>query len=308
MSKLTATDWIWRDGNFVAWNECNVHLLAHSVQYGSAIFEGIRCYSTPRGPAIFRLREHMERLLGSARIYRFDMKYALDDLVQAARSVVAKNNLDACYLRPMVLRGYGASSMVPFASPVEVFIPCWPYGAYLGDGAHENGVDACVSSWQRVAPNTIPTMAKIAGNYLSGMLIKMQALADGYAEAIAMGPDGKLSESSGANTFLIKNGAIYTAPVDASILPGITRDCVMSIAKDLGIPVYERELLRESVYLADEIFFCGTAVEITPVKSVDRIPVGEGKPGPVTRALQQRFNETTSGRVEDKHGWLTPVN
>lgn len=305
MSQLTATDWIWRDGSFVPWADCNIHLLSHSVQYGSAIFEGIRCYETPKGPAIFRLREHMERLLGSAKVYRFDMKYSLDDLVQAARAVVVKNNMTACYLRPMVLRGYGASSMVPFASPVEVFIPCWPYGAYLGAGAHENGVDACISSWMRVAPNTIPTMAKIAGNYLSGMLIKMQALADGYAEAIAMGPDGKLSESSGANTFLVKNGAIYTAPVDASILPGITRDCVMSLAKDLGIPVHERELLRESVYLADEVFFCGTAVEITPVRSVDRIPVGAGKPGPVTQALQQRFNETTSGRIPDTHGWLT---
>lgn len=307
MSQLTPTDWIWRDGSFVAWNDCNFHLLSHSMQYGSAIFEGIRCYSTPKGPAVFRLPEHMERLMGSAKVYRFDMKYTAADLVKAACEVVKKNGMSACYIRPMVLRGFGASSMVPFASPVEVCIPCWPYGAYLGDGAHENGVDVCISSWQRVAPNTIPTMAKIAGNYLSGMLIKMQALADGYAEAIALGPDGKLSEASGANTFLVKNGAIYTAPVDASILPGITRDCVMKMAADLKIPVYERDLLRESVYLADEAFFCGTAVELTPIRSVDRIPVGAGKPGPITRALQERFNATTTGKIDDTHGWLTHV-
>jgi branched-chain amino acid aminotransferase len=308
MSQLTATDWIWRDGTFVPWNECNVHLLAHSMQYGSAVFEGIRCYKTPAGPAIFRLREHFDRMMGSCKVYRMEVTYGIDDLVKAACETVRRNRMDACYLRPMVIRGYGAASMVPFASPVEVFIPCWPYGAYLGDGAHEHGVDVCVSSWMRVSPNTIPTMAKIAGNYLSGMLIKMQALADGYAEAIALGPDGKISESSGANTFFVRNGAIYTAPIDSSLLPGITRDTVMTLAHDLGIPVHERELLRESVYLADEVFFCGTAVEITPVRSVDKLPVGNGKPGPVTRALQQRFHAITHGTAEDTHGWLTPVN
>lgn len=307
MSQLTPTEWIWRDGSFVRWADCTVHLLSHSMQYGSAIFEGVRCYKTPNGPAIFRLREHFDRMMGSCKVYRMDIKFTMDELVEAAKETVRRNRMEACYLRPMVLRGFGAASMVPFASPIEVYIPCWPYGAYLGDGAHENGVDVCVSSWARVAPNTIPTMAKIAGNYLSGMLIKMQALADGYAEAIALGPDGKISESSGANTFLVKNGTLFTAPVDASLLPGITRDTVMKIAEDLGIQVQERELLRESVYLADEIFFCGTAVEVTPVRSVDKIPVGAAKPGPVTRAIQARFNETVAGKIADKHGWLTAV-
>lgn len=308
MSQINETEWIWRDGKFVRWADATIHVLSHSVQYGSAVFEGIRCYPTDKGPAIFRLQAHLERMMGSCKIYRMDPPWTVEQLVEAARELVRKNTMNACYLRPMVLRGYGASSMVPFASPIETFLPCWPWGAYLGTGAHEDGVDAQVSSWNRVAPNTIPTMAKIAGNYLSGMLVKMQALADGYAEGISLGPDGMLSEASGANLFLVKGGRIFTAPVDGTLLPGITRDTILSLAGDVQVQVNVQDMPRESLYLADEIFFCGTAVEITPVRSVDKIPVGKGKPGPVTRALQERFRQTVTGEIADVHGWLTHVN
>lgn len=307
-AKLTETEWIWRDGEFVRWKDATVHVLSHSVQYGSAVFEGIRCYSTPKGPAIWRLHAHLERLMGSCKIYRMEPSWSIDDLVAATKELVKKNGMDACYIRPMVLRGYGAASMVPFASPIETFLPCWPWGAYLGSTALQEGVDATVSSWNRVAPNTIPTMAKIAGNYLSGMLVKMQALADGYAEGIALSPEGMISEGSGANLFLVKGNTIVTAPVDGTLLPGITRDALITMATDLGYTVNIQEMPREALYLVDEVFFCGTAAEITPVRSVDKIPVGKGKPGPVTRALQERFMQTVTGAIEDTRGWLTYVN
>ena len=307
MYTLTETEWIWHDGTFVRWADATIHVMSHSVQYGSSVFEGIRCYQTPQGPAIFRLQDHLTRLFGSCRIYRMEMRYTPEDLVEACRDLVRRNKLESCYLRPMVLRGYGAASMVPFASPIEVFLPCWPWGAYLGEGALENGVDAGVSSWNRVAPNTIPTMAKMAGNYLSGMLVKMQALADGYAEGIALGPDGMISEGSGQNVFLVRGNTVFTPPVDGTLLPGVTRDTVLTLARDLDLTVREQDLPREALYLADEVFFSGTAAEITPVRSVDRITVGAGKPGPVTRALQQRFMQTVTGAIPDAHRWLTPV-
>ena len=307
MSQLTKTDWIWKDGTFVRWDDCQVHVLAHSMQFGSSIFEGIRCYATPRGPAIFRLREHMTRFLNSARVYRMDVTYSVDDLVQANRALVVKNGLDACYLRPMIIRGYGAAGMVPFESPLEVYLPCWPWGTYLGEGALENGVDVCISTWQRVAPNTIPAMAKVAGNYLGGQLIKMEALANGFAEAIALDTGGRVSEGSGQNVFVVRNGALYTPPVDGSLLPGITRDAVIALATDAGIPVHIEAIAREALYMADEIFFSGTAAEITPVRSVDRIKVGAGKPGPVTQRLQADFDNVTHGKTPDTHGWLTHV-
>jgi branched-chain amino acid aminotransferase len=307
MSQITKTDWIWKDGSFVRWDDCQVHVLAHSMQFGSSIFEGIRCYATPRGPAIFRLREHMTRFVNSAKVYRMELAYSVDDLVQANRALVAKNALDACYLRPMALRGYGAAGMIPFASPIEVYLPCWPWGTYLGEGALENGVDVCVSTWQRVAPNTIPAMAKVAGNYLGGQLIKMEALANGFAEAIALDTGGRVSEGSGQNVFVVRNGAIYTPPVDGSLLPGITRDTVIALAHDAGIPVQVEAIAREALYMADELFFSGTAAEITPVRSVDHIKVGAGKPGPVTQRLQADFLDITHGRAPDAHGWLTHV-
>ncbi len=307
MSQLPKTDWIWKDGSFVRWDDCQVHVLAHSMQFGSSIFEGIRCYATPRGPAIFRLREHMTRFLNSAKVYRMEPAYTVDELVQANRALVTKNGVDSCYLRPMILRGFGAAGMVPFESPIEVYLPCWPWGTYLGEGALENGVDVCISTWQRVAPNTIPAMAKVAGNYLGGQLIKMEALANGFAEAIALDTGGRVSEGSGQNVFVVRDGALYTPPVDGSLLPGITRDAVMTLAEDAGIPVHIEAIAREALYMADELFFSGTAAEITPVRSVDRIRIGAGKPGPVTQRMQSAFENVTHGKAPDTHGWLTYV-
>lgn len=305
--KITETEWIWHDGEFIRWRDATVHVLSHSMQFGSSAFEGIRCYATPRGPAIFRLEDHLKRLVTSCRIYRMELKHSVDDLVAACCELVDRNKLEACYLRPMVIRGYGAAGMVPFDSPVEIYLPCWPWGAYLGEGALENGVDACVSSWHRMAPNTIPAMAKIAGNYLSGQLIKMEALANGFAEAIALGPDGMISEGSGQNTFVVADGTVYTPPVNGTLLSGITRQSVITLARDAGIPVVEQEMPREMLYAADEIFLTGTASEVTPVRSVDRITVGSGRVGPITQQLQQRFLDVVRGVVEDPYGWLTYV-
>jgi branched-chain amino acid aminotransferase len=307
MSRITETTWIWRDGEFIKWADAQVHVLSHSMQFGSSIFEGIRCYKTPNGPAIFRLEDHLQRMLNSCKIYRIELKYSIEDLVAAACELVERNKLDACYLRPMVVRGYGAAGMIPFESPIEVYLPCWPWGTYLGEGALENGIDACVSTWHRVAPNTIPAMAKIAGNYLGGQLIKMEALANGFAEAIALGTDGMISEGSGQNIFLVQGGTLYTTPINGTLLPGITRRSIMTLATDAGIPVRDEPLPREMLYTADEVFLSGTAAEVTPVKSVDRITVGDGRPGPITQQLQRQYLDIVKGAVEDRHGWLTFV-
>lgn len=307
MAKLTQTDWIWRDGEFVAWQDATVHVLAHSMQFGSSAFEGVRCYDTPRGPAIFRLEDHLQRLINSCRIYRMEVPYGVDELVAACCELVERNALRSCYIRPMVIRGFGAAGMVPFDSPVEVFLPCWPWGAYLGEGALENGVDTCVSSWHRMAPNTIPSMAKVAGNYLGGQLIKMEALANGFDEAIALGPDGMISEGSGQNVFVVHRGVLFTTPLNGTLLPGITRESIMTLARDAGMDVREQPLQREILYTADEIFLTGTASEVTPVRSVDRIKVGAGRAGEVTKQLQRTFLDLVHGKVEDRHGWLTFV-
>jgi branched-chain amino acid aminotransferase len=307
MAKLTTTDWIWRDGEFVAWQDATVHVLAHSMQFGSSAFEGVRCYDTPGGPAIFRLEDHLQRLLNSCRIYRMEVPYAVDELVAACCELVERNALRSCYIRPMVIRGFGAAGMVPFDSPVEVFLPCWPWGAYLGEGALENGVDTCVSSWHRMAPNTVPSMAKVAGNYLGGQLIKMEALANGFDEAIALGPDGMISEGSGQNVFVVHKGVLFTTPLNGTLLPGITRESIMTLARDAGIEVREQPLQREILYTADEIFLTGTASEVTPVRSVDRLKVGAGRAGEVTKQLQRTFLDLVHGKVEDRHGWLTFV-
>lgn len=307
MAKLSETSYIWRDGAFIEWKDATVHVLAHSVQFGSAVFEGIRCYATPQGPAVFRLREHLRRMAHSCKIYRMPLRYTLDELVEATKELVRRNGLDACYIRPMVLRGYGAAGMVPFDSPVEVYLPCWPWGTYLGAGALEQGVDACVSTWHRVAPNTIPAVAKIAGNYLGGQLIKMEALANGYDEAIALGPDGMVSEGSGQNVFAVESGVLYTPPIDGTLLPGITRSAVIALAEELGIRVVVQPLTREVLYTCDELFVCGTASEVTPVRSVDKLPVGDGTVGPVTKRLQALFLDVVNGRVPDTRGWLTYV-
>jgi len=307
MARLTATEWIWRDGEFVRWADAQVHVLAHSMQFGSSIFEGIRCYETAAGPAIFRLHDHLQRMVNSCRIYRIELPYSIDDLVLAACQLVDRNRLTSCYVRPMVVRGYGAAGMVPFDSPIEVYIPCWPWGAYLGEGALENGVDACVSSWHRMAPNTLPAAAKAAGNYLGGQLIKMEALANGYGEAIALGPAGMLSEGSGQNVFVVQGGTLYTPPIDGTLLTGITRATVLTLAQESGIPVREQPLPREMLYAADEVFVTGTASEVTPIRSVDRIVVGTGKRGPITERLQQRYFQVVTGADDDPHGWLTNV-
>jgi branched-chain amino acid aminotransferase len=305
MAKIGETEWIWRDGAFVKWQDATVHVLAHSVQFGSAVFEGIRCYSTPKGPAIFRLREHLKRMFDSCKIYRMDPPWTMEQMIEAHKEVVRKNGMKECYIRPMVIRGYGAAGMVPHDSPIETFVPCWPWGSYLGDAAMERGVDACISTWNRIAPNTIPAAAKIAGNYLSGQLIKMEALRNGFDEAIALGPEGMISEGSGQNVFIVDGGELYTPPLDGTLLPGITRDTVIRIAQDEGITVRVQPLTRETLYTGAEAFVCGTASEVTPIRSVDRLPVGDGKVGPITRRIQQRYLDIVNGRAADVHGWLT---
>jgi len=307
MAGISATQWIWRDGAFIPWADAQVHVLSHSMQFGSAAFEGIRCYNTPNGPAVFRLREHLQRLVHSCHIYRMALPYTIDQLIASTRELIVRNEMLSCYIRPMVVRGFGASGMVPFESPIEVYLPCWTWGAYLGDDAIANGVDACVSSWSRMAPNTVPSLAKVAGNYLSGQLIKMEALANGYGEGIALGPTGTVSEGSGQNVFLVSGGVIYTSPLDGTLLGGITRASIITLAERAGIRVREQTIPREMLYTADELFLSGTASEVTPVRSVDRITVGAGKPGPITLRLQKEFLDIANGRAPDEFAWLTHV-
>jgi branched-chain amino acid aminotransferase len=306
-ARISEADWIWKDGAFVPWAQARVHVLSIAVQFGSSVFEGIRCYGGHAGPAIFRLHEHIRRLMDSCRIYRMDPGRSAPELEQACIDTIARNALSDCYLRPMVLRGYGAPGMSGVGSPIEVFICAWPWGTYLGEGALEKGVDVCVSSWHRPAPNTFPSAAKGAGHYNNAQLIKFEAMANGYVEAIALGPDGLVSEGSGQNLFLVRDGVLITPPLDGTNLTGITRDAVLRIAADLGITAREQPVPRESLYTADELFFTGTASEVTPIRSVDRIPIGSGRAGPLTLRLQQHFLAVATGRLPDTHGWLTPV-
>jgi len=298
---------IWHNGKFVAWDEARIHVLSHVVNYGSAVFEGVRCYATPSGPAIFRLKEHTERLLNSAKIYRMDVGFTREQLMEAMKELVRVNQMGACYLRPIVLRGYGDMGVDPSGCPVEVFMACWEWGKYLGKESLEEGTDVCVSSWCRLAPNTLPAMAKAAANYMNSQLIRMEAKANGYSEGIALDVNGFVSEGSGENIFVVRDGTLYTPPLGSSILPGITRDTVIRLARQLNYPVVEQAIAREALYIADEVFFCGTAVEITPVRSVDKISIGAGRRGPVTKALQEEFFAIIEGRKEDRHGWLAPV-
>ena len=304
---LKKTEKIWHNGKFIAWDDAQIHVLSHVVNYGSAVFEGIRAYSTPGGPAVFRLQDHMQRLLNSAKIYRMDPPYALDDLCSTATDLIRKNGMDACYIRPIVLRGYGDINVNPFNCPIEVYMACWDWGKYLGVEALENGVDVCISSWTRMAPNTLPAMAKAIGNYLNSQLIRMEAVVNGFTEGIALDANGLISEGSGENLFMYANGALVTPPLSNSVLPGITRSTIFTLAHDLGIPVSEQLIPREALYIADEIFLCGTASEVTPVRSVDRITIGKGGRGPVTKRLQEEFFALVEGRKPDRHGWLTPV-
>jgi branched-chain amino acid aminotransferase len=301
------TSVIWRDGQLIPWDQATLHVMSHVVHYGSSVFEGIRCYETPSGPAVFRLREHMRRLVDSCRIYRIELPWTVDQLVQATIDTVAANDLRHCYLRPVVVRAGEQMGVLPFGVPIETFIIAWKWGAYLGPDALANGVDVCVSSWRRAAPGTFPTMAKAGGNYLNSQLAKMEARTDGYVEAITLDSFGYISEGSGENLFIIRDGVIYTSALDSAILNGITRDSVIHIARDLGLEVRQERLPREMLYIADELFFTGTAAELTPIRSVDRIDVGEGKPGPLTKAIQDRYLGIATGRLADMYGWLTPV-
>jgi len=304
---LTGADWIWKDGEFIPWGDAKTHILSLAVQLGSSVFEGIRCYETAAGPAIFRLGPHIRRLFDSCKIYRMAPEQSAEELSDACIEAVRKNDLRDCYIRPMVVRGYGSAGLDPSESPVETYICAWPWGTYLGEGALEKGVDVCVSSWTRAHPNTFPVQSKAAGHYNAAQLMKMEALANGYVEAVALGPTGLVSEGSGQNVFLVRDGSLLTPFLDGTNLTGITRDSVLHIARDLSIDAREGPVAREALYTADELFFTGTASEVTPIRSVDRIPIGEGKAGPVTLSIQKHFMGIVRGDIPDTRGWLDPV-
>ncbi len=289
MAAINEAQYIWMSGKMVPWKDAKVHVLTHALHYGSAVFEGIRAYKTKRGTAVFRLKEHMKRLIDSAKIYRMESPFSLEELINATVELIKANELEECYIRPLIYRGYYNLGVNPMECPVEVSIAAWKWGKYLGPEALEKGVDVMVSSWNRMAPNTFPAMAKATANYANAQLIKMEAVLYGFAEGIALNPDGTVSEGSGENIFVVKDGKIFTPSLDSMILPGITRLTVIEIAKNMGYEVIETRIPREMLYIADEIFFTGTAAEITPIRSVDKIQIGEGKIGPITKRLQQEF-------------------
>jgi branched-chain amino acid aminotransferase len=305
---LTPTEKIWHNGRFIKWEDATVHILSHVVSYGSSVFEGIRCYATPNGPAVFRLREHLRRLVESAKIYRMEnIGFTPQQLADAVLELVRVNRMDSCYLKPIVLRGYGDVGVNPIKNPIEVYVACWNWGKYLGEEALAEGVDVCVSSWNRMAPNTLPAMAKAGANYMNSQLIKMEAIANGYVEGIALDTSGYVSEGSGENIFVVRDGKILTPPLGASVLSGITRDSVITLARELQIPVIETLVPRELLYIADEVFFTGTAAEVSPIRSIDRILIGEGKPGEITRKIADEFFAIANGLKPDRFGWLTPT-
>ena len=302
---------VWHNGDFIKWDDARVHVMAHVLHYGSSVFEGMRCYKTNRGPAIFRLREHMQRFLNSAKIYRMEHSWSLEELSEASIQLVQRAGIDQCYLRPIMFRSldeeHPAFGVNPFPNPMACYIGAWDWGKYLGDEAIEQGVDVCVSSWNRLTPNSMPAMAKAGANYMNSQLVKMEAIVNGYAEGIALDDRGYVSEGSGENIFLIHDGKVVTPPLASSILPGITRDSVIQICRMLEIPLAESAIQRAALYVADELFFTGTAAEVTPIRSVDRIPVGEGSRGPITERIQNAFFEITSGVKEAPGEWLTFV-
>jgi len=302
-------EWIWHNGKLVAWEDARVHVLTHALHYGSSVFEGIRVYPTPSGSRVFRLADHTRRLEDSARIHRIKIPYSTDEINAACKEVVTRNKLtNGAYIRPIAFRGYGDIGLAPSADhPVDLSIAAWEWGAYLGADGLENGVDVCISSWQRVAPNTIPALAKAGGNYLSSTLVSMEARERGFAEGIALASDGTVSEGAGENLFMVRDGVIITPPSTAAILTGITRDSIMRLAADMGLEIREQPIAREALYIADEIFLTGTAAEVTPVRSVDGVTIGPGCRGPLTRQLQDAFFGLFNGRTEDKWGWLEPV-
>jgi len=298
---------VWMNGTLVPWADARIHIASHVVHYGSAVFEGMRCYDTRRGSACFRLDAHLRRLFDSARIYRMESPFDRAAIQAAVLDTIRTNGQAACYIRPVVYRGYEALGVNPLTCPVDVAILTWEWGTYLGEGALENGVDVRVSSWARTAPNTFPALAKTAANYANSALIKMEAVVEGYAEGIALDTFGYVSEGSGQNLFLVRDGVVFTPPITASILPGITRDSVITLARELGYEVREQPLPREMLYIADEVFFAGTAVEVTPVRSVDKITIGTGRRGPITEIIQRAFFDVIRGDADDTHRWLTFV-
>jgi branched-chain amino acid aminotransferase len=298
---------VWMDGKFVDWDDATIHICAHVVHYGTAVFEGIRTYNTKKGPAVYRLEPHIKRLYNSAKMYRMQPDIPIEDYIDACIETVKINEMKECYIRPVVYRGYYELGVNPLNNPINSFIVVWEWGKYLGPEALEQGVDVCVSSWSRIAPNTLPALAKTGANYMNSQLIKMEAILGGYSEGIALDTNGYVSEGSGENLFLVQDGKIFTTPLGASVLPGITRDSAIVIAEELGYEVIEKLIPREMLYIADELFFTGTAAEITPIRSVDKIQIGEGKAGPVTKKLQDLFFKYIGAEVEDKHDWLTFV-
>ena len=299
---------IWINGSLVDWADARIHIASHVIHYGSGVFEGARCYNTVNGPAVFRLDAHIRRLLDSAKIYRMDSPYDQAAISQAVVDLIKLNGFKACYIRPLIYRGYDSLGVNPFPCPVDVAIMLWEWGAYFTKEAIEEGLNVKISTWSRNAPNTMPAMAKSVANYANSQLIKMEAITEGYDEGIALDVDGNLSEGSGQNIFIVRDGVIHTPPVGASILSGITRDSVVTIAKDLGFEVREQTLPREMLYVADEVFFVGTAVEVTPIKSVDKLKIGPGRRGPITEAIQQRFFQIVKGEAADPYGWLQPID
>ena len=308
MATKTA-EFIWFNGELVPWDKANVHVLTHAMHYGTSVFEGVRCYNTPKGPIIFRHREHAKRLKDSAKIYRFPIPYTVDEIMEATRETVRANKLDSAYIRPLGFVGnVGLGVCPPENTEMELIIAAFPWGSYLGEEALEKGVDAMISSWNRAAPNTIPTAAKAGGNYLSSLLVGGEARRHGYDEGIALSVDGYLSEGAGENIFVIKDGVLTTPPATSAILPGITRDSIMTLARDKGYQVQEANIAREALYLADEVFMTGTAAEVVPVATIDKIEVGSGKRGPITKELQEAYFGLFNGTTEDKWGWLDYVH
>ena len=304
---LTPVKKIWMNGSLVNWEDARIHVLSHVVHYGSSVFEGARVYTTRKGPAAFRLKEHVDRLYNSAKIYRMEIPFERDTVAHAICELVEVNGLEAAYIRPIAYRGYADMGVDPRGCPTDLAIAAWNWGKYLGPEALEAGVDVCVSSWTRMAPNTFPAMAKSGANYMNSQLIKLEALSHGYVEGIALDNAGHVSEGSGENIFLVRDGALITPGFGNSILPGITRNCIVRLAHDMNIKVIEENIPREALYLADEVFFTGSAAEITPIRSVDRITVGAGRRGPITKKLQEEFFAIVTGEVPDRHGWLTYV-
>jgi branched-chain amino acid aminotransferase len=301
---IQTTSKIWHNGNLIPWEQANIHVMSHVVHYGSSVFEGVRCYGQPHGSAVFRLPEHMQRLLDSAKIYRMELPFSLDELCAGVVDLIEANGVAPCYIRPIALRGYGEMGVSPKGSPIEVYIANFPWGKYMPG---TNGVDVCVSSWNRLAPNTMPALAKAASNYMNSQLIRMEADINGYSEGIALDVHGLVSEGSGENIFIVRNGVLYTPPLGNSALSGITRDSVLTIARHLGLAVTEQVLPRELLYIADEVFFSGTAAEVTPIRSIDRITIGDGKPGEITKRIADEFFGIANGLKPDRFGWLTPV-